>query len=90
MSVVALVFAGIALLFAVVPKLSGFTFLFAITAMVLAIIGIAQRQTGRWMATIALIVGILALPISTVVFWSNVLENADDPWHKVPGGREGL
>ena len=89
-SVVALVFAGIALLFAVVPDLAGFAFLFAFTAMVLATIGITQRQSRRRMATIALIVGILALPISTVVFWSHVLESADDPWHKVPGGREGL
>ena len=58
--------------------------------MVLAIIGITRPETRRLPATIALVIGLLTIPISGVVFTWNVLDGADDPSLKVPGGVEGL
>lgn len=83
--VVSLAFAAVAFLFAVVPPISGFTFVFAITAIVLAIVGLTRKGKRKKAAIAGLIVAVLAWLISIVVFSSFVFANAEESSSVGPG-----
>ncbi|WP_162925060.1 hypothetical protein [Mycetocola zhujimingii] len=96
-AVVALGFAGAAALSAVAPRLLGLTFslvmlgwmaatALALTAIVLAAVGMARRQTHRCIAVIAMLLAIVTIPGSTVILAIHTHEFADNPADKVPGG----
>jgi hypothetical protein len=78
LGVVALIFAGVSFLLAVIPPISFLTFVFAITAIVLAIIGLTRKGKPKGLSKAALILGIVAWLISMVVFPVFIGANAGD------------
>jgi hypothetical protein len=64
----AIIFAGVAFLFAVIPPTSGIAWAFAITAIVLAIVALVKKTQQKGLAIAALIVAPLAWFISVIVF----------------------
>lgn len=64
----AVIFAGVAFLLAVIPATSGAAWAFAITAIVLAIIALVKKRQPKALAIAAIIVAPLAWLVSIIVF----------------------
>ncbi|WP_354497841.1 hypothetical protein [Mycetocola sp. 2940] len=75
---VAVVFGVLAFLFAVIPPIAGFTFVFAITAIVLALVGMARKGRRKGLSLAALILGVVAWLVSIVVFITFIGANAEN------------
>jgi hypothetical protein len=63
-----IIFAGVAFLLAVIPPTSGFAWVFAITAIVLAIIALVKKAQPKGLAIAAIIVAPVAWLVSIIVF----------------------
>lgn len=69
LAIIAFVLALIAFLLGIIPFIAGIAWLFAIPAIVLAIVALIKRTQPRWAAIVAIILGPVAWFVSIIVFF---------------------
>lgn len=79
---VALIFAGVAVLTAVIPAAAGSTWLFAIPAIVLGIISLVKKRAPKWYGLVAVIAApiawLIAIVVATVFVASSLTSSIND------------
>lgn len=84
----AIIFAGVAFLFAVIPPTSAIAWAFAVTAIVLAIVAFAKKVQQRGLAIVAIIIAPIAWLISIIVFAVSVTAGVGSALEQ--GFRDGM
>jgi hypothetical protein len=72
LAIISMAVGVVALVFAVIPPVVGFTFVVAITAIVLGIIALATHRPGKPFAIVGIVVGAVAWLVSIIVFFVTI------------------